>query len=124
MEDKTKTPRPFGKIEDKPVEQEHFPVPFLQPKAAKPTEPAPFREPSGVMPAPPVAAPVVAEKPAAPPVKRPPHKEVAPGIIYIAHRKIYHADLNASGTLLNVGNFDTLEKAQAAQSKAKADLNM
>jgi hypothetical protein len=70
------------------------------------------------------AKPATVELKPARPVMHAQPKEVAPGIVFIAHRKIYHAEFKAGGRMLNVGNFDTLEAAQAALSREKATYNL
>ena len=73
------------------------------------------------------AKPAVAKvdpPPPPPPKKYPPPKQVADDIVYIEHKKIYHAQFRAGGTSISVGNFDTLEDAKRALNKAKSDLNM
>ena len=50
--------------------------------------------------------------------------EVEEGIWFTPHKKTYHAEVKIGGRMINVGNFPTLEAAQSAVAKVKADFNI
>lgn len=51
-------------------------------------------------------------------------EEIEPGIFYTAHKGIYHAEIKNGGSVINAGNHPTLEAAQSALARAKADVNL
>jgi len=115
--------------------------------AVPPIVPAPG--PSGQMPAPEVKAvePVLPSKaaafpgatfdvdqtppppvekavPAPKPVPNAPNVKKAEGITYIGKYKKFHAEFKTGGRTYNVGMFDTLELAEKALNKEKAEYNL
>lgn len=51
-------------------------------------------------------------------------EEVEPGIFYTESKGIYHVEIPNGGSSISAGNHPTLEAAQAAMARVRAELNL